>query len=181
MSTEDRRVRRTKQSLQTALTGLIVEKGYDKTTVQDLIDRADVGRSTFYAHYETKDDLLVSMLDHLTADFERHLTDDPAADESILPSLGIFRHIAENHRQYRALIGSRGIDLVHRAATDTLTEQALSAIQRGVGDRSDVPSEVRAAFVAGSLLTLLDWWLDHGMPYPPEAMAGIFQRLTASA
>jgi AcrR family transcriptional regulator len=181
MTTEDRRVRRTKQLLQAALTTLIVEKGYDKTTVQDLIDRADVGRSTFYAHYETKDDLLVSMLDHFTADIERHLTDDPAVDESILPSLGIFRHIAENHRQYRALIGSRGIDLVHSAAIETLTKQALSAIKRGVGAQSDVPSEVRAAFIAGSLLMLLDWWLDHGMPYSPEAMAGMFQRLTASA
>jgi AcrR family transcriptional regulator len=160
---------------------LIVEKGYDKTTVQDLIDRADVGRSTFYAHYETKDDLLVSSLDHITADMERHLTEGLAAEESIIPSLGIFRHIAENHRQYRALLGSRGIDLVHEAATRILTDQALSAIERGVGRPSDIPPEVRAPFMAGSLLMLVDWWLDHGRPYPPETMADMYQRLTASA
>ncbi|MCP4222921.1 MAG: helix-turn-helix transcriptional regulator, partial [Actinomycetia bacterium] len=57
MASNDRRVRRTKQRLHEALMSLIVEKGYDKITVQDLIDRADVGRSTFYAHFETKDDL----------------------------------------------------------------------------------------------------------------------------
>lgn len=179
---QDRRVRRTKQRLHTALMSLIVEQGYDKTTVQDLIDRADVGRSTFYAHYETKDDLLVSGLDRLTSDIQLHMTDDPSAAEAILPSLGIFRHVAGQRGLFKALIGSRGIDLVHRASLDALTERARSAIDRrsAAGEQTDIPPDVRAAFVAGSLLALLVWWLDNDMPHPPEHMAAMFELLTAS-
>lgn len=183
MTTEDRRVRRTRQRLHTALMSLIMESDYDKITVQDLIDRADVGRSTFYAHYETKDDLLVSGLDRLTADIELHMADDPSAAETVLPSLGIFRHVAENHRVFRALLGSRGIDLVHKAALDTLTEHAMAAIERRsvAGEQTNIPPAVRAAFAAGSLMAFLVWWLDYDMPYTPEVMDDMYRQMTATA
>ena len=61
----DRRVQRTRQLLNRALMELIVEKGYDSVTVQDIIDRANLGRSTFYAHYQDKDDLLFSGIDEV--------------------------------------------------------------------------------------------------------------------
>ena len=72
----DRRVRRTKQRLNDALQSLIIEKGLRQVTVQDLIDRADVGRSTFYAHYETKDDLVVSWIDQLAAEMDLHMAQE---------------------------------------------------------------------------------------------------------
>ncbi len=180
---QDRRVRRTKQRLGTALLSLIAQKSYDKITVQDLIDRADVGRSTFYSHYETKDDLLIAGLDHLTADIELHLADNPSAADAILPSLGVFLHIADNYPLFKALIGSRGIDLVHQAALDSFTERARSAIDRrtAAGEQSDLPPDVRAAFVAGSLMAVITWWLDNKMPYPPEQMADMFWKLTPTA
>jgi AcrR family transcriptional regulator len=106
----DRRVRRAKQRLNDALESLIIEKGYDKITVQDLIDRADVGRSTFYAHYETKDDLLVSWTE-LAEDMELHMAQEQTDAGSIMPSLALFRHLAEYHDLYKAMIGSRGIDI----------------------------------------------------------------------
>ena len=180
---QDRRVRRTKQLLGNALLSLIVEKSYDKITVQDLIDRADVGRSTFYAHYETKDDLLISGLDNLTADIDLHLADEPSNADAILPSLGVFRHITEQHRLFEALIGSRGIDLVRKAGLDAFTQRARSAIDRRVaaGDQTDIPPDVAAAFVAGSLMAMITWWLDNDMPYPPEQMADMFRRMTAGS
>lgn len=183
MTNEDRRVRRTKQRLHEALMSLIVEKGYDKTTVQDLIDRADVGRSTFYAHYETKDDLLVSGLDRLTDDLELHMTDEASAADAILPSLGFFRHVANNHKLFNAMIGSRGIELVHRTALDLLTKRARFAIDRRseAGEKANLPPDARAAFAAGSLMSFFAWWLDNNMPYPPEEMAEMFQQMTASA
>src|SRR5689334_24059575 len=63
----DRRVRRTRRLLREALLALVAEKGYDRVTVQDVLDRADVGRATFYAHFRDKDDLLVSGFDELRA------------------------------------------------------------------------------------------------------------------
>ncbi|GMQ93700.1 MAG: TetR/AcrR family transcriptional regulator [Acidimicrobiia bacterium] len=180
---QDRRVRRTKQRLQVALMALIAEKSYDKITVQDLIDRADVGRSTFYAHYETKDDLLVSGLDGLTADIELHLADEPAGPHSILPSMGLFRHVAENHRRFKPLFGSRGIDLVMNAAYETLVKTAMSRIDElgPSGESSDIPKDARAAFAAGSLMAFLTWWIDNDMPYSPEQMADMYARMTANA
>jgi len=176
----DRRVRRTREGLHSALMSLIVEKSYDRITVQDLIDRADIGRSTFYAHYETKDDLLLSGLDRLTADIERHMADEPSST-AILPSLGVFRHAAENPEQIKSLMGSRGSDLVQRAALSTFTHRAKTAIdqQASDGETSDLPSDARAALMAGSLLALLTWWLDNDLPYPPETMADVYAQSLA--
>src|SRR5215207_10196482 len=64
-SPTDRRVRRTQELLRGALMALIMEKGYDRITVQDILDEADVGRSTFYAHYRDKEDLLLSGFDDI--------------------------------------------------------------------------------------------------------------------
>ena len=74
VKTEDRRIQRTRQSLQTALSELIVEKGYEKVTVQDVIDRANVGRSTFYVHFESLDQLLLSGFEPLRMQFEDFLS-----------------------------------------------------------------------------------------------------------
>jgi len=67
----DRRIRRTCKSLHEALISLLLEKNYDEITVQEILDRTDVGRSTFYAHFEGKDELLVSGIHDLriTLDF----------------------------------------------------------------------------------------------------------------
>lgn len=179
---QDRRVLRTKDRLQRALMSLIGEKGYDKITVSDLIDRADVGRSTFYTHYETKDDLLLAGLEHLTTDIELNMADDPGAGDAILPSLGIFRHVAANHKLFRGMLGSRGIDLVQRAALDMLTAMARAKTdeRNAAGLRSEVPADIRAVFAAGSLMAFLSWWLDNDLPYSPEEMASMYRRMTAS-
>jgi AcrR family transcriptional regulator len=176
----ERRVKRTKGRLHSALISLIMESDYDKITVQDIIDRADTGRSTFYSHYETKDDLLISGLDHLTADIELHMAADPGADDAILPTLGIFHHISENHALFKRLIGTRGIDIVHKAAFDTFTAIALSAIERRAadGEQSEIPPEARAVFAAGSFMAFIGWWLDNAMPYGPDKINDMYRQMT---
>ncbi len=82
----DRRVQRTRQLLQDALVSLIQEKGYEAVTVQDILDQANVGRSTFYAHFRDKEELLLSRFEHLRSEFERHqqqrLSSTSEADDS---------------------------------------------------------------------------------------------------
>ncbi len=163
---------------------LIVEKPYAKITVRDLIDRADVGRSTFYAHFETKDDLLLtSAVSGIIADFEAGIADDPPGADAILPSLGVFRHFCDDKEKIAAVLGSPGVDLVRNAVLAALTDAARSAIDKRVnaGDESHIPPDVRAAYVAGSLLAFLAWWLDNKTPHSPEAMADMFAQMTASA
>jgi AcrR family transcriptional regulator len=174
----DRRVRRTRQSLRRALVELILEKGYDRITVQEIIDRADVGRSTFYAHFVDKDDLLLSGLDEFGAAFEENLNRHFASRGDPSPALPVFRHALENREIYRALAGKRGADVLR----DGLRRQVTEAMSRHLGavipaDDAALPLEVTVEFTISALLGLLTWWLDNDMPYTPEQMADMYMTL----
>lgn len=187
MKTEsvDRRVQRTRQLLNRALMALIVEKGYESITVQDIIDRANLGRSTFYAHYQDKDDLLLSGMEEvvhsLVYDVENPVEAEGGMREGrrILSSLPIFRHAQEEYDLHKAIIGEGGIDVIMKSIRDHLSSHIQEQIEGLVpeGQSPSVPPPVMANYLAGSLLTLLTWWLDNDMPYPPERMAGMFQEL----
>lgn len=157
---------------------LVVEKGYHQITVQELADRADVGRSTFYSHYETKDALLVGLLDRLVKDIEGELDTEPSGGfPGDFSAMAVFRHVAANAHIFKALIGRGGIDLVERAALELLTERAKSALKPADGTR--IPDDIRAAFLAGSLMALVAWWVENDMPHPPETMANAFNEMTS--
>jgi AcrR family transcriptional regulator len=181
----DRRVQRTRQLLNETLMALIVEVGYDAITVQDIIDRANLGRSTFYAHYQGKDDLLLSGMAEVVhsligGDEDSPETDDgKRADRRILSTLPIFRHAQEQYDLHKAIMGGRGIDLIIKTIQDHLSSHIQEQIERLVpeGQTPSVPPVVMANYLAGSLMTLLSWWLDNDMPYPPEKMDEMFQEL----
>ena len=113
----DRRVKRTRRALHEALIGLILEKGYEAITVQDIADRADVGRSTFYAHFVDKDALLLGGFDALPAFRPDRPRDAPGdgAETLFEFSLDMFHHAHEQRRLFRALVGQRsGVLLVRQ-------------------------------------------------------------------
>ena len=180
----DRRVQRTRQLLNEALMALIVEKGYEATTVQDILDRANLGRSTFYAHYRDKDDLLRSGFEWLRRLFEEQSRAEPGAhkppSESSDPILAFFRHAGEHHDLYKALVGKRGGEMVqawlHQYVGDTVRSH-LQARSRGA--RYAIPLDVVVHFAASSFLSLATWWLDHDMPYTAEQMNAMFQQLVS--
>lgn len=175
----DRRVQRTRQLLQRALLDLTLQKNYDKITVQNIIDEANLGRSTFYAHYLDKDDLMESTAARLGDELGRHFSNAGNTKEVMLPSLALFEHAYGQHDLYKALLGGRGIEIVTEAIEDGLQaharahfEQALSA-----GQRLTVPMEILIVHLAGSLQNLLTWWLDNDTPYPPKQMNEMFMQL----
>jgi AcrR family transcriptional regulator len=176
-------VARTERALNEALFALIQVKGYDKVTVQNIIDRADVGRSTFYAHYDTKDDLLLSSMDKLTADIDRFLEGVSGLDGPVLPVRGLFHHVAEQRPVFQSLFGTSGIDLVMRAARDMLAARALQTIREreAAGRGHAVDAQTRSAFLAGALMAFVGWWLDAGFPLTPDDAADAFDALAASA
>src|SRR5438128_5403918 len=108
----DRRTNRTRRSLSSALVELVEEKRFDEITVQNVIDRADVGRSTFYAHFRDKEDLFQKdwerFLDHLVEKIEW----DKVSAESFFPVAHLFGHLQEFHSFYRGLVQSRKSDAV---------------------------------------------------------------------
>ena len=178
---KDRRIRRTRQLLQDALVALMLEKPYHSISVQEILDRADVGRSTFYTHYRDKDDLLLGGFDRLLEALGHHMDtgEGSQAGQPFFPSLELFQHVQENHRLYKALVWGQGVDLLFKHGQKVLSERIERHLEsQGVNQEEiSVPLPVLSSFLAGSLITLLQWWLDNRMPYTPERMAEIFQQL----
>ncbi|HEX9923859.1 MAG TPA: TetR/AcrR family transcriptional regulator [Anaerolineae bacterium] len=181
----DRRVQRTRQLLNEALMSLIVEKSYESITVQNIIDRANLGRSTFYAHYQDKEDLLLSGMKKVVHSLMGSVENSPMADEGngesrrILSTLPIFRHAQEQFRLHKAMVAGRGMDVILKTIQNHLSGHIQEQIELLLpdGQTPSVPPPVMATYLAGALLTLLTWWLDHNMPYPPEQMDEMFQVL----
>jgi AcrR family transcriptional regulator len=176
----DRRSQRTRQLLHTALIELMLERRYDEITVQDIIDRANVGRSTFYAHYLDKEDLLVSgftqVLDALRQHVEQHKHSDWRAPSGLA---FFFEHVQTHQQLYKALVRGGGIELIYKKGRERLRqniEQHLVALVP-VGQTPAAPLALVADYMAGAILTMLRWWLDSGMPCSPEQMDAIFHQL----
>jgi len=177
---EDRRMKRTRQLLSGALIDLLVEKRYDAITVQHIIDRAGVGRSTFYSHYRDKEDLLVSSFEKALDSFSTFMNVDRGTVQ-IPSSLEFFKHAQENHRLFKALTRGRVIDLLFEKGQDFWSRKLEEQIEKALaeGRQSAVPLPILANYVAGTFLTLLKWWLNNGMCYSPEQMDQMFRQLVA--
>jgi AcrR family transcriptional regulator len=178
----DRRVQRTRQALHEALTALILEKRYDKITVQDIIERANVGRSTFYAHFLDKEDLLVKSLAMFSDELNAHLeTSEHEGEEAehMLHSLIFFRHAYLHHHLYKAMLEGGGADVLLEAGRRHLREDIQNHLGELFPDEAsaDIPFPVITNFLAGGMLSVLMGWLDDGRPFPPEEINAMFQQL----
>jgi len=177
----NRRVDRTRKLLQEALVSLILEKGYEKITVQNVIDCANVSRPTFYAHFQDMDDLLLSLFDGLGGQLDQHLDSQPipAADPWELTLL-MFQHAQAQRLLYRTLIGGRGGDIMLTHINQYASELIREHLSLHLSDRNSevIPSEILSHYIVSSFMALLTWWLDHDLPYPAEQMNAIFQELT---
>jgi len=179
MQENDRRSQRTRALLNQALIQLMLEKRYDKITVQDIIDRANVGRSTFYAHYYDKEDLLISQFEQVLAFFSQQLEKNERSVAPQMDVVGLFRHVQEFPVGYDAMVWGRGMELLYRQGQAFLAkrfEMEFDAMQ-SAGKQDRVPTTIVATYAASTLVTLLRWWLENKMPYPPERMEEIFRQL----
>jgi AcrR family transcriptional regulator len=175
---QDRRSQRTRRLVISAMMELMAEKSYDAITVQDLLDRANIGRSTFYSHYFDKEDVLASvaqqMLEMLSQQFSQR-----DAGQGIIPGLELFQHALRNQQHFRVMLRGRAREVLWDAAQTTLCrtiEQTLAA--PFAKNRSpSVPLPVMSQYLAGAFLNLLKWWLESEMPYSPAQMDDMFQQL----
>jgi len=172
---DDRRVRRTHAALRGALVDLIVERGWDGFSVQDLCERADVGRSTFYLHFADKEEVLADGF----ADLGKELRAELARSGSSRPfsfSLGLLRHAHEHLRVFRALVGRRASHLVQgklRALVLELVREDVVVARHPAGVRR----EATAAFLGGALFELLIWSLEARPTPPAEEVDALFHEL----
>ncbi len=172
MKETDARVQRTRQQLRGAFIELVLERGYDAVTVQQIVKAAGVGHKTFYRHYPDKTALLYALLGEILEEAQAVFlppTSPQAAEQNTINALR-FAH------QYAAL----GRVLLQSPAVEQLL-QPLMAFALTEGERffggSDTPDELVAYHFASTMMNLVRWWLEHDMPYPPEQMAEYINRL----
>jgi AcrR family transcriptional regulator len=175
----DRRSRRSRRLIVDALLALMLEKRYARITVQEIIDRADVGRSTFYAQFRNKDDVLVSEVERVLGMLqEQHLASGQEDTQHLLPSAEFFRHVRDTQAVYPAVIRAQASDPHEQAVHRYLRDQAARQLALRAGSHNlAVAPEIVADFLAGALLSLVRWWLDDELRYTPEQMEAIFQQL----
>lgn len=176
---EDRRSQRTRRLLHQAVLALMQEKRYDSITVQDIIDRADVGRSTFYAHYQDKEDLVNSHLQEILDDLSQPLVDATPNNRRLLPTLALFQHVRENQSLFEAMSGGRGLDLLLEKAQIYWRKQLVTDLQARLGNeqKSAALLSLVGSYFTGTLVIFLKWWFEYRPPYSPEQMDDMFQRM----
>jgi AcrR family transcriptional regulator len=175
----DARVRRTRDALGDALVALMQEKPFESITVQDVLDRAKVGRSTFYSHYSDKDDLLMSDAEEFFESVSMILSERGDKSDRVFPVQEFFSHIIEAKPFVDALISSGKMHDNMELARGQFArgiERRLSELPRAQG----IPANERPAIAfahAGALLALLAWWIDRGMKQLPAEMDQLFHRM----
>ena len=172
MEIQDRRVKRTQHLLARALIVLTLEKGYEAVTIRDITERADVGYATFFRHYHDKDELLKDVLDVVLTEIIDLLgSTQPAADPTTIGVL-LFRYVQQQSEVVRVLLMSHA--LLQRSI-EIATQNVVS--EHTILPDSVVPLEIAAHHIVASSISLIQWWLDHQMPYPPERMGVIYHEL----
>ena len=168
----DRRVRRTQQLLARALIGLTLEKGYEAVTIRDITERADVGYATFFRHYHDKDELLKDVLDVVLTEIIDLLGSTRSAADPTTIGVLLFRYVQQQSEVVRVLLMSH--TLLQRSI-EIATQNVVS--EHTFRPDSVVPLEIAAHHIVASSISLIQWWLDHQMPYPPERMGVIYYEL----
>ncbi|NQE93366.1 TetR/AcrR family transcriptional regulator [Nocardia terpenica] len=165
----DRRVRRTRTAVEDALIALVIEKGYHAVTVGEIIERADVSRSTFYTHYTDKQAVLLACLDRL------HRLLGPPPDTGTQQRVfgeGLFAHVDEHRALYRAFTGRRAPVTQVQARLEQLLTRTLRQRLTGLlaADATPpVPPDIVVRATVGAYLALLTAWLDDELPTKPSA------------
>jgi AcrR family transcriptional regulator len=174
----DARVKRTRAQLGNAFLDLIMEKPINDVTVQDVLDRSGVGRSTFYLHYRDKDDLLISQLEMFCEMMSNALSARKDKSQRVMPVAELFEHIGNQNMLYRVLSDSGHL----KGFFDLAEGYFARGIERRLaesGRLKHLPARelaARAAALSGSLLSLLRWWLDRGEKETPQQMDKLFHQ-----
>jgi AcrR family transcriptional regulator len=181
---EDRRIQKTLSLLREALVSLIAQKPYDSIVVKEILDRANVGRSTFYTHFRDKDDLLVSgiqdMLGHVPSPTR---TGGKSLDRILWFSLPVFEHHYRHAHAWGDRIGTRGRTILHEHLRKVLTGIVAEVMKKdyraGRQSPRQIPPEVTSAYVASTFVLVLNWWLDSRMRLSPKEANDVFRRLAS--
>lgn len=175
----DSRVKHTRDALGDALLRLMQEKAFESITVQDILDRAGIGRSTFYAHYSDKDDLFLSDLEDFMEVMSTLLVKRPEISNRVLPAREFFQHVGEMRHMYTLLVTSGKL----HAFLELGQGYFARAIERRLAELSatcEMAAPRRSAIAqsyAGAFFSLLSWWIAQAAPPSPSEMDAMFHQM----
>ena len=178
----DRRIVRSRRRLSEALLELMHEEQFESITIQQIADRADLNRATFYLHYSTKEELLIASLetrfDQLVQDIEAEAPTENLLEDCMAEHL-VFKHVHANADLYRVILGDRGMGTVTNRIIKYIAAVGLRDLKKaGIKKEfSKVPPEILAYQYAGGLFAVLTWWIENDFPHSPEEMAKIVHRV----
>jgi len=183
----DRRIQRTRELLQKALIELTSERDYDTITIQDIIDRANVGRTTFYKHYNSKDELFMSCHEAMISEF--HIGPfHPLSREALLsPEIPLemtsaYQHLEQRRAQLYPVFQGKDSPLILRQIRDRSAREIEANLHSAFGEtRSMIPLDLLANYLAGAQIALMQWWLEKRRPHAAEKLTQTFHLLQRAA
>lgn len=178
----DRRQRKTREAIFTAFTALLSRKNYNQISVQEIIDEANIGRTTFYAHFETKDYLLKDLCEELFG----HIIDTAmglphghyhyscgSKTDSVF--LHLLRHLQENDGNILGLLSSQNNEIFLRYFKDNLKRLiVIQYAEKGLLKNSALPEDYLVNHISSSFVETVDWWVNHQMKETPEQITDYF-------
>jgi AcrR family transcriptional regulator len=185
MTRTDRRVQRTRELLQKALIELISERGYDAITIQDIVARANVGRTTFYAHYSSKDELFMSCHKAIVSEFHSlhpHSREELLSHEAPPWMTSAYRHLLDARALLYPIFQGKDGPLILRRIRDRSAEEIEASLRAAFAEAdTNIPIDVLANYLAGAQIALVQWWLEKRQAHTPENLAQTFHRLQRAA
>jgi AcrR family transcriptional regulator len=166
----DRRSEKTKEAIEQSFYQLLSEKKYREITIQDILDRANVGRSTFYSHFHTKDELVTTICLKL---FERAHANGTL--ESSTAIAGLLHHIRENRKIIRGIFFSSSGELFENVFKKYFNTKIESAFLSSYTEKeTGIPKDFLLNHISGSFIELVKWWDKNNMKQTPEELTKYF-------
>ncbi len=174
----------TRKGLIQAAVDLVLEKGYEAVTVQDITDRADIGRGTFYIHFKDKEEVVWTAIQGLCLELEeavhQQYKDNIPDQWEYVGLLYIFSQVDKNRDLFRVCFSAQGSAALTRRAQDLLVNIFLYDLQNQPLLRdanSNVPVEIVAQMMTGLITRMIVWWLETPNKYSAEQMAGMLYQV----
>lgn len=182
----DRRQQKTRAAIFEAFSALLSKEAYSKITIQEIIDRANIGRSTFYAHFQTKDSLLEDMCTELFNHIVEGIMNNnmPTDHDHHAPAGGphpafchLLQHIKENTLHSKDLLTSESSDIFLRYFKNSLNRLIKAYLLQNRQGKVDVPEDFLLNHISGSFVEMVQWWVRGRMKETPEELGLYFQKV----
>ena len=175
---DDARAVRTRAALSSALIALMDGRPFDDISVQEICERAGVGRSTFYAHFQDKDEMYVRHIVVFGRRMGEQLGWDPSRGTWRFPIAMMFDHVRQMRPMIESLMKSRKAEFVMKVWQNNLAEVFEQRVEQERGGAPmAIPAEILAQQLAGTVITLMSWWMDHHQPHSAQEMEQHWERL----